>query len=358
MNYFLQTACAATLITLSGNVYAAQNGINYDPVHNPAWEPARKGNDVRKMNEIFDQDLAQIKKMGFNTIKTYYSAFCSNVPVCINPAQKAQSQGLKILLGVFEFPQNPDFTVAQVSAAIAAAKAYPTTVIGIVVGNEDMFEDLGGNPRRFRPIRQMQKRIINDIKKIQDAGVSIPVTTSQRSTDWCGGINKPGCDPTRTGTGENNGDNSSLNNYDPEGVLSVLTIIGANIFPYWSDKPARVLPPDACQGQNVACQTQAAAQNVLDAVQAAKNSKVTGVIITEEGWPSCAAQLQPAANITDEIAYYSTWSKHENQKYDSYYFQAYDLRPRSACPDDADKHFGLCSASGETKNPNLIACKP
>jgi hypothetical protein len=37
MNYFLQTACGATLIGLSGNVYAAVNGINYDPAHSQAW---------------------------------------------------------------------------------------------------------------------------------------------------------------------------------------------------------------------------------------------------------------------------------------------------------------------------------
>ena len=42
MKYLVQTACAAALIGLSSNGYAAVNGINYDPVHNPAWEPARK----------------------------------------------------------------------------------------------------------------------------------------------------------------------------------------------------------------------------------------------------------------------------------------------------------------------------
>jgi len=125
-----------------------------------------------------------------------------------------------VLLGVFEFPNHPDFTVAQVSAAIAAAKNFPNTVIGIVVGNEDMFKDLGGKPRRFKPDEKMQERILDDIATIKNAGISIPVTTSQRSTDWCGGINKPGCDPTRTGTGERDGENSSLNNFDPKGVLS------------------------------------------------------------------------------------------------------------------------------------------
>jgi exo-beta-1,3-glucanase (GH17 family) len=265
-----------------------------------------------------------------------------------------QSLGLKVLLGVFEFREHKDWTDAQVSAAIAAAKTYPNTVIGIVVGNEDMFDDRGpANRPRFVPNRVMQKRIVTDITTIKNAlknaGVSIPVTTAQRSTDWCGGSNIPGCDPSR---------NDSLNQSDPEKVLDTVQIIGANIFPYWSDKPATVLPPDPCQGQNVACQTQTAA-NVLDAVQKA-NSNVTGVIVTEEGWPDCADSKQPAANIQDEIAYYekwsSIWSTPQNQSFDSYYFMAYDLS--STCPSDADKHFGLCSASGQTKSSSLISCTP
>jgi exo-beta-1,3-glucanase (GH17 family) len=345
MKYFLQTACAATLIGLSGNVYAFENGINYDPTHNPAWEPARKRDDFIKINEIFDQDLTQIKNMGFNTIKTYYSAFCTDVPRCINPAQKAQSKGLKVLLGVFEFPNHPNFTETQVSAAIAAAKNFPNTVIGIVVGNEDMFKDNGPkNSPRFKPDRKMQKRIINDITTIKNAGVSVPVTTSQRSTDWCGGSNIPGCDPART---------DSLNQSDPEGVLKAVTIIGANIFPYWSGKPATVKPGEPCAGENVACQTQFAALNVLQAVKKA-NSNVTSVIVTEEGWPDCASSDQPPANIQDEIAYYTEWKKHKNQSFDSYYFITYDLS--STCPGDADKHFGLCLASGKTKNSGLISC--
>jgi exo-beta-1,3-glucanase (GH17 family) len=151
------------------------------------------------MNNIFDKDLTQIKNMGFNTIKTYYSAFCAKGGPrvgCIDAAQKAQSKGLKVLLGVFEFRDHPDWTEAQVSAAIAAAKNNPSTVIGIVVGNEDMFKDNGPkNSPRFTPDRNMQRRIVKDITTIKNAGVSIPVTTAQRSTDWCGGSNKPGCDP-------------------------------------------------------------------------------------------------------------------------------------------------------------------
>jgi hypothetical protein len=85
------------------------------------------------------------------------------------------------------------------------------------------------------------------------------------------------------------------------------------------------------------------------------NSNVTSVIVTEEGWPDCASSDQPPANIQDEIAYYTEWKKHANQSFDSYYFITYDLS--STCPGDADKHFGLCLASGKTKNSGLISCQ-
>jgi hypothetical protein len=187
MNYFLLTACAATLIGLSGNVNAAVNGINYDPAHDPAWIIAQNNDDFNTMKRIFDKDLTQIRdKLKSKTIKTYYSTFCAKGGPrvgCIDAAQRVQSLGLKVLLGVFEFREHKDWTDAQVSAAIAAAKTYPNTVIGIVVGNEDMFDDKGpANRPRFVPNRVMQKRIVTDITTIKNAlknaGVSIPVTTA------------------------------------------------------------------------------------------------------------------------------------------------------------------------------------
>ena len=134
---FLQTAYAAVLIGLSSNAYAAVNGINYDPAHSDDWKKAQQNNDTTTMNRVFDNDLKQIKAIGFTIIKTYYSKFCpQSGQNCINPAQKANDNGLKILLGVFEFsPQHGCFdangnhcrqwTKDGVDAAIAAAKSYP-----------------------------------------------------------------------------------------------------------------------------------------------------------------------------------------------------------------------------------------
>jgi exo-beta-1,3-glucanase (GH17 family) len=102
----------------------------------------------------------------------------------------------------------------------------------------------------------------------------------------------------------------------------------------------------------VASATQATAMDLNIALR-------KGVIVTEEGWPSCSAPGQHAATIDDEIDYFHTWSKHANQSFDSYYFQAYDLAEQSACgvsetSGDADKHFGLCADSGVTKDSRLI----
>jgi len=95
MKYLVQTACAAALIGLSGNVYAAQNGINYDPVHNPAWEPARKKDDFNSMNKIFDQDLTQIKKMGFNTSKPIIQRFAQTFRVASTPHKRHRVRASK-----------------------------------------------------------------------------------------------------------------------------------------------------------------------------------------------------------------------------------------------------------------------
>jgi exo-beta-1,3-glucanase (GH17 family) len=341
MKYLVQTAYAAALIGLSSNVYAAVNGINYDPVHNPDWITAQQNGNKDKMQEIFTKDLAQIKAMGFDTIKTYYSTYCTDAGACIDPVAKlAQQAGLKVMLGLYVFPDHQDWTVSQTEAAVNQANDsdYGKAVIGIVVGNEDMFDD-GGNANN-----EMQKRIMAIIASTESSPVGQPVTTAQREPDWY-----------------------RLNESDPNCVLKneidpnckekpYLKIIGANIFPYWGGSPEKN------NGKSVASEIQTKAGNLLTAL---KSKGVTRVIITEEGWPSCAGnwekQYPQNAGIDKEKDYFSTWNKHQNQSYDSYYFAAYDMI--DACVvaqgdrnNDSDKHFGLCSTTGQTKDSGLITC--
>lgn len=355
MKYLVQTFAAA-LIGLSNNAYAAPvNGINYDPAHSQAWIEAQRGNDEATMRSLLTQDLAQIKRMNFGVIKTFFSRFCTqDGQKCIRAAELAQQAGLQVMLGVYEFTTHrgdpcggdcPAWTKTQVQSAINQAKNFPQAVIGIVVGNEDMFDWKGD------PWDDMQRRIVADITEIRNAVSVQVVTTAQRQPDWCGG-SQPGCAASRS---------NSLNQRDPHGVLKAVTVIGVNIYPYWS--PDHIPENMGCDGRSngsVALCIQPTAQDLLNALKA---KGVTGVIVTEEGWPSCYVQgsMQNPTTITDEIDYFSTWSKHEGQTSDSYYFAAYD-KP-GACTgkapeSDADRHFGLCSAGrhGLTKDASLMKC--
>jgi len=368
---YLQTACVATLIGLSSNVYAATNGINYDPAHNPDWTPAQGRSDVNKMKQIITADLKQIKAMGFDVIKTYFSTYCTpTAGLCVdNIAELADTAGLKIMLGVFEFtslqpghpqgcnsePECQSWTVPQTLAAIKQAQKFPNTVIGIVVGNEDIYNDngelvgAGGD--------NLAQRIVNDIGKIRKGcdengqncqAVSVPMTTAQRQPDWCGGSD-PGCAPDRT---------NSINQTNPARILQTISVIGVNIFPYWS--PNFIPEKTGCNGQSMALCTQTTAQNVLNAVKKVSGTTVNDTIVTEEGWPSCystSSQHPTDASLEDD--YFTNWLKHENQVFDSYYFMAYDLG-KSKCPPqngaDANNYFGLCDFNGASKAGLSISC--
>ena len=273
--------------------------------------------------------------MNFDTIKTYYSAYCANNGKCIDAVAKlAEQAGLKVMLGVYEFSLHKQegcksiaecesWTKVQVQSAIDQTKNFGTTIIGIVVGNEDMF-DWQGNPWD-----DIQFRIKRDIQTVRDAGVSVPVTTAQRQPDW-----------------------NRLSQSDPNKVLGAVQIIGANIFPYWGGSPEKINNT----GPSVATLTQDTAAKLLAAL---KGKGVTGAIITEEGWPSCAGSDQSPTNISNESDYFSTWSNRPTPVFDSYYFMAYDLNsaPCDVSPqNDANNHFGLCAANGKTKDAGLKTC--
>jgi hypothetical protein len=175
MKCLVHTAFAAALIGTSTYSFAAQNGINYDPAHSQAFINAQKSNDLTGMTNVIKNDLAQIKSdLQFNIIKTFYSIYCTSIPTCVPIAKLANAAGLQVLLGVYEFEPKDGcgdkngvdsecakWTQAGVKAAYESANDYPNTVIGIVVGNEDMFIDTG----KDKP--DVQERIVMDIKTIK-----------------------------------------------------------------------------------------------------------------------------------------------------------------------------------------------
>jgi hypothetical protein len=258
-------AFAAALIGLSSYSHAAQNGINYDPAHNPAYVEAQRNNNLPLMKSLINTDLAKIKNtLRFNIIKTFFffSRYCTNIPTCVPIAELARDAGLQVLLGVYEFtPENTNhgctgngvtgncatvWTKSGVEAAITSANTYPNTVIGIVVGNEDMFDHRGN------AILDLQQRIVVDIDYIKPrVNESLPVTTAQRQPDWCGGPMR-GCASNRS---------NSLNQKDDYHVLqTVRGGIGVNIYPYWGGSDEKI------NGVSVASQIQTTAMDLKAAL--------------------------------------------------------------------------------------------
>ncbi len=318
MKTWIHGALAASLFA-SSHAYAADNGINYDPAHSGAYVAAQKANDVATMKKVVADDLTQIRTLGFSRVKTFYSTYCTiNGQQCVSIAELASARNMRLMLGVFEFPDHPDWTQAQISAAVDANFRYPGTVIAFVVGNEDMF-DWQGNPQPA-----MQQRIVADMTTLRSkTNNKVVVTTAQRAPDWI-----------------------RLAASDPQKVLQSVPVIGANIYPFWGGSPEKV------NGRSVANDIQATVTNL-----ASKTTKP--VVVTEEGWPSCGNNAgMKDMNIESEIDYFSTW-KTRQQNFDSYYFAAYDKQSGGGCPnnDDADRHFGLCSESGLTKDARLMKCK-
>ncbi|TNF68351.1 MAG: glycoside hydrolase [Gammaproteobacteria bacterium] len=298
-------------------------GINYSPDHNPSWVNWQKSNDSGSMKSSVQNDLVEIKNQGFSVIKSFYSTYCPyNGQNCINITKLADDAGLKIYLGVYEFDgsQGANWTQAQIKAAVDAAKTYPKTVLGIVVGNEDAFDWQG------HPVDAMQKRIADDMNNIKgqlkSAGLSIPVLTAQRQPDW-----------------------QRLHSSDPHGIITASDVIGGNFYPFWGNSPEK----DG--GQSVALKIP---QQVSDL------STTLGkpVMVTEEGWPSCGNNPNTQdKNVSSMNDYYNSW-KSRTDNFDSMYFSFYDKQGYSNCANgDANNYFGICDNLGQTKPASSIHCK-
>jgi exo-beta-1,3-glucanase (GH17 family) len=319
----LSIVVAAALLGASLTAQAVTRGFNYDPAHSSAFTTAQRNNNKAGMQAVIDADFAKMKRMGITTIKTFYSTFCTFAGQCVDVGAAAKKAELKVLLGVFEFQQT-DFTAAQVTAAIQTTKANPGTIIGIVVGNEDMFTFNG------IPIPTMQQRIANDMKQIKAAiSSSVPVTTAQREPDWY-----------------------SLKQLDPFKITEIVDVITANIYPFWGNSPEKV--------GNVSVATKI--PGLVAALEKTFPNKP--VQVGEEGWPSCGINPNTQdRTIAAESDYYGAWkTRASTDKFNSFYFAVFDNQTVTQCTPqqpvgDANNYFGLCTAAGAQKLPvNLINC--
>ncbi|MCL9685312.1 hypothetical protein [Legionella maioricensis] len=330
LNGIGQATCATYKTTL-----APIRGINYDPAHSPAYLQAQQSNNQPGMAQSMTNDFQQIKRNGLTVVKTFISVASTFSGQQTNLAAIACPMGLKLMLGIYEFQpsdgcsdnsQCAQWTQGQVQSAISSVKNNPGCIVGIAVGNEDIYDYTFTVPNT-----QIQQRIATDIQTIQAAlGSTVPVGTAQQDGALLAlASNYPG--------------------NDPYGIIKRLNFVGANIYPFWSaQQPAA---PSATEFSN--------------RLQAVRNAYSTSnglpndvrVVVTEEGWASQGniPPQNPNATLPQEITYYSYWLGRASQdNFDSYYFGFYDkVQPNNG---NADNFFGLCTYTGASKSASLFAC--
>jgi exo-beta-1,3-glucanase (GH17 family) len=314
----------ATCGTYGPTPFTPYTGVNYDPAHSSVYTTGQQNNDVNAMNTSMASDFAQIKNNSFSLVKTFISVASTDAGTPTNTlASIACPMGLKLMLGVYEFTPADGcndnttciaWTQPQISAAIASATAYPQCIVGIAVGNEDMYVSPS------EPNTDIQQRISNDITTIRNAiGNVTPIGSAQQDGTWL-----------------------SLAGDDPYGIIPKLDFVGTNIYPYWSGTSVADAPGEFT--------------NRLNAVKAAYPN--TRVIVTEEGWPSSSNNPpQPAASLADEVTYYQYWlNRLPADNFDSYYFSFYNKQNVAPNVGSADNFFGLCAVDGSKKSDSLISC--
>lgn len=298
---------------------AIERGINYDPAHSTVFTKAQAENNIDSMRQEISKDFTIIRNAGFTTVKTFYSSVSTiNGQRSFTLADLACPVGLRLMLGVYEF--NPDSdncadwcekaTAIQVEQAIESARKYPECIIGIVVGNEDIY-----NWNFTQPNRHMQARIAKDVSNLRQSlsGLNIRVGSAQQDGAWL-----------------------KLAGDDPHDIIGKVDFIGANIYPFWS--PGH---PDVQTAQTEF-------HTRYEAIKNHSKFKDKDVIVSEEGWPShSSAQQNPHASLQEAQQYYQWWqSRASSDSFDSYYFAMFDKQPVNA---DADKYFGLCTYDRENK---------
>ncbi len=332
----LNGVAGATCASYSTSI-APLRGINYDPAHSTAYNTAQQANNQAGMANSMRTDFSQIKRNGFNVVKTFISIASTINGQQTNLASIACPMGLKLMLGVYEFRASDgcnnsapgglcsQWTQAQVQGAIASVRNYPGCIVGIAVGNEDIYDYSFTTPDL-----QLQQRISTDISTIQAAlGTTVPVGTAQQDGALLALAR-------------------SYPANDPYGIIKKLNFVGANIYPFWSAQQ-----PSAPSAQEFANRLQAVRTAYSTANGLSNNIRVA---VTEEGWASHSnAGQNPNASIPQETTYYNYWvGRAAQDNFDSYYFGFYDkVQPNNG---DADNFFGLCSYTGAVKSASLFPC--
>lgn len=197
----------------------------------------------------------------------------------------------------------------QVIHAIQSAQDHPGCIVGIVVGNEDLYK----NERNKTINEDNIKRIVRHINQIKSQLQGIPVGTAQQDGMW----------------------EILAQRNDPGGLLQAIDFVGFNFYPYWMMENGRFKNLTLQQGKVEFFRR-------VQEVTSLPLLKDKTIILTEEGWPSSHSPGQnPNTSIANKTDYYKWWKEREgSDRYDSYFFSMYDKLGNNG----ADSFFGLCKA--------------
>lgn len=294
--------------------------VTYDPLHHHKYPMNGEGYYKDLLEEILREDLLNIKKY-FSAIRTYYTTYhgAEIVPI-------AKKIGLKVCLGVFLYgDDHAEWREVEINKAIEAALRFPETVIGILVGNENVRLRDDNLPDNENPYMFSPQDITSIIERIRKAGVTAKIGTSQRYPDWFSSDNKI------------------------EVLAKSCDLIGVNVYPFYSPGWNAQFPTAILDGQ-------------WKELKKKYPDYQDKLCITETGWPTYSRPPPefPASvpSHQNALSYFNglrEWSS-MNKTAGVYVFKYFDRRP----DDPSVKHlpngqpnfeqfFGLCDSYGNPK---------
>lgn len=296
--------------------------VTYDPLHHHMYPMRGEGNYKGLLEFILREDLNKIKN-NFDTIRTYYTTHhgAEIVPI-------AAEVGLKVCLGVYMYgDDHPDHTrwrEVEITKAIEAAHRYPNTVIGILVGNENVQLNDHNLPPNENPYMFSVESISSVIDRMRRKGVTVPIGTSQRYPDWMS-------------------TDTSIKR-----LAEKCDLIGVNVYPFYSPGWDSRYPTAILSGQWKSLKKKYSAHYKL--------------CITETGWPTNGSaprefpdSVPSFQNALDYFVDLDVWAS-RNETAGVYVFKYFDRREDDPSvkrlpggKPNFEQFFGLCFSDGSPK---------
>ncbi|KAI9294119.1 glycoside hydrolase [Neoconidiobolus thromboides FSU 785] len=294
-------------MTISYKENKVINGLNYSPFNT---------NNNCKTQSDMETDLILINKMT-NKIRLY-SNDCNQIEMVLQIiAQKRLS--MKVLLGIWI--RGGQQKIEQGSSAIINVltknPSYANYVLGVTVGNEELFNGMNVNQLVNNIIyvrQQFQKNKINNVI----------ISTVEVGDKWC------------------------------DQLVKVCDTVFANLYSYFGPNPT--------PSNDITQVMTQAVQSVLDQATNLINKYQRNVTISETGWPSNGspdknqATFAPASIQNQALFLKGFICKAKKMNLDYYLLEALDSTWKSG--PSIEKNFGIMDQNHNFKgfNPLLLSC--